>query len=67
MPLRVHSELPAGLLDLQATELHRALGGPSLIKLAGQSPAALFVSVLLHEFGHCFGCRFVGGRRGTDG
>ena len=48
MPLRVHSELPAGLLDLQATELHRALGGPSLIKLAGQSPAALFVSVLLH-------------------
>lgn len=24
--------------------------------------ALLFVSVLLHEFGHCFGCRAVGGR-----
>ena len=26
------------------------------------SMTILFISVLLHEFGHCFGCRMVGGR-----
>ena len=48
MPLRVHTELPAGLLDCEAEELHAHLGGPTLIRLAGTRSPALFVSVLLH-------------------
>jgi len=40
--------LPPGLLDLDATELHAALGGPTLIRLDGRREQALFVSVLLH-------------------
>jgi len=48
MPLRVHTQLPAGLLDCDATELHDHLGGPTLIHLAGETEPALFVSVLLH-------------------
>jgi hypothetical protein len=40
--------LPPGLLDLDATELHAALGGPTLIHLDGRRGPALFVSVLLH-------------------
>jgi Zn-dependent protease len=31
-------------------------------KNAATSMAILFGSVLLHEFGHCYGCRWVGGR-----
>lgn len=41
-------ELPAGLLECDARELHEILPGPSLIHLAGRDPAPLFVSVLLH-------------------
>lgn len=48
MPLRTHSQIPAGLLDCDATELHEKLGGPTLINLAGEASPALFVSVLLH-------------------
>jgi succinylglutamate desuccinylase len=40
--------LPSGLLDLDATGLHAALGGPTLIHLEGRREPALFVSVLLH-------------------
>ncbi len=48
MTLRVHSRLPDGLLECDATALHRLLGGPTLIRLAGGRTPALFVSVLLH-------------------
>ena len=48
MPLRTHTQLPAGLLDCDATELHEHLGGPALIQLEGGLKPALFVSVLLH-------------------
>lgn len=48
MPLRIHTQIPAGLLDCDATELHDHLGGPTLIHLAGRRAPALFVSVLLH-------------------
>ena len=48
MPLRTHTQLPAGLLDCDATELHDHLGGPTLIELKGAAEPALFVSVLLH-------------------
>lgn len=48
MPLRIHRQLPAGLLDCDATELHDHLGGPALIALQGEAEPALFVSVLLH-------------------
>jgi succinylglutamate desuccinylase len=42
------NSLPAGLLDLTATQLHRLLEGPTLIHLPGRHPEPLFVSVLLH-------------------
>lgn len=48
MPLRIHTQLPAGLLDCDATGLHEHLGGPTLIQLQGARQPALFVSVLLH-------------------
>ncbi len=48
MPLRTHTQLPAGLLDCSADELHDHLGGPTLIQLQGSRNPALFVSVLLH-------------------
>jgi hypothetical protein len=48
MPLRIHKQLPAGLLECDATQLHEHLGGPTLIHLAGARSPALFLSVLLH-------------------
>jgi succinylglutamate desuccinylase len=48
MVLRELDALPEGLLELQATQLHEVLGGPSLIHLSGQRQPALFVSILLH-------------------
>lgn len=48
MALRVHSELPPGLLDCEARDLHARLGGPTLIHLRGTTSPALFVTVLLH-------------------
>ncbi|WP_456414104.1 M14 family metallopeptidase [Thiolapillus sp.] len=41
-------ELPRGLLDLPAKDLHAFLGGPTLIHLPGRREAPLFVSVLMH-------------------
>lgn len=41
-------EIPAGLLDRSAPELHAALGGPTLIHLPGEREAPLFVSILMH-------------------
>jgi len=40
--------LPKGLLDCDASDLHRYLQGPTLIHLKGRRQAPLFVSVLLH-------------------
>ena len=40
--------MPAGLLELQATQLHEALQGPTLIHLQGRNPQPLFVTVLQH-------------------
>ena len=41
-------ELPQGLLDLPAKDLHAFLGGPALIQLQGRREAPLFLSVLMH-------------------
>ncbi len=46
--LTIYDELPAGLLDCEARQLHEILPGPGLIHLAGHRPEVLFVSVLLH-------------------
>jgi succinylglutamate desuccinylase len=46
--LQMYEDIPAGLLDCEATDLHRILSGPSLIHLRGERPEPLFVSVLLH-------------------
>jgi succinylglutamate desuccinylase len=41
-------ELPDELLHMDATRLHRVLGGPTLIHLEGERQLPLFVSVLMH-------------------
>lgn len=46
--LTVFDALPDGFLELPANRLHEILPGPSLIHLAGEAPAPLFVSILLH-------------------
>ncbi len=46
--LNVYDEIPIGLLQCEANELHQLLPGPSLIHVPGQIPQPLFVSVLLH-------------------
>ena len=48
MMLRQLDQIPSGLLDLSAHELHNVLGGPTLIHLNGRREPALFVSVLMH-------------------
>lgn len=40
--------LPERLLQVEATELHTVLPGPTLIHLPGRREAPLFVSILLH-------------------
>jgi succinylglutamate desuccinylase len=40
--------IPAGLLEVAATDLHRILPGSALLHLPGRDPRPLFVSVLLH-------------------
>lgn len=40
--------LPNGLLEVEATELHTILPGPTLIHLPGRRNTPLFVSILLH-------------------
>lgn len=46
--LKQLEQLPPGLLELDASQLEGALGGPTLIHLPGQRGPALFVSVLMH-------------------
>jgi len=46
--LQILDALPEGLLDLEATQLHTVIPGPTLVHLHGRRPEPLFVSVLLH-------------------
>ncbi len=46
--LKELDHLPAGLLDLDATQLISMLPGPTLIHLAGRREPSLFVTVLMH-------------------
>ena len=46
--LNVIENLPEGILELEASELHQVLAGPTLIHLSGRREEPLFVSVLLH-------------------
>ena len=46
--LDILDELPDGLLDCEAQDLHTCLDGPTLIHLPGRHEMPLFVSVLLH-------------------
>jgi hypothetical protein len=48
MELTILDDLPAGLLDAEARDLHGLLPGPTLIHLPGKRPEPLFASVLLH-------------------
>ncbi|MEX2366637.1 MAG: M14 family metallopeptidase, partial [Pseudohongiellaceae bacterium] len=41
-------QLPPGILEYSAHELHSLLGGPTLIRIAGGREPPLFVSVLIH-------------------
>jgi succinylglutamate desuccinylase len=41
-------QLPEGILDLDAHELHQVLAGPTLVHLSGRRQEPIFVSVLLH-------------------
>jgi succinylglutamate desuccinylase len=40
--------IPPGLLELDATQLEQALGGPTLIHLSGRREPTLYISVLMH-------------------
>lgn len=46
--LTIRQDIPEGLLDLEAHELHKMLDGPTLFHLPGRRKPALFISVLLH-------------------
>ena len=46
--LTVLNEVPEGLLQANAKELHQYLSGPTLLRLQGKHDEVLFVSVLLH-------------------
>lgn len=46
--LTVLDEMPEGLLQANARDLHLHLSGPTLIRLQGKGKDVLFVSVLLH-------------------
>jgi len=46
--LQVLDHVPDGLAELEASRLHEALAGPTLMHLRGRRPPTLFVSVLLH-------------------
>lgn len=48
MKLNILTELPAGILELPANQLHHLLRGPTLFQLAGRRSAPLFISVLQH-------------------
>jgi succinylglutamate desuccinylase len=42
------NHIPPGLLELEASELEAALGGPTLIHLTGRREPGLFISALMH-------------------
>jgi predicted deacylase len=46
--LRILKQLPSALIGRSADGLADALGGPSLIRIDGERPQPVFVSVLLH-------------------
>lgn len=46
--LQQRSDLPAGLLEVSARDIHRILPGPTLIDLPGERGDTLFVSILQH-------------------
>ncbi|MEX1080843.1 MAG: M14 family metallopeptidase [Halofilum sp. (in: g-proteobacteria)] len=46
--LHEYDALPPGLIETPSARLHEVLPGPSLIRLPGERPEALFVSVLQH-------------------
>lgn len=46
--LTILDEIPEGLLQAKANELHQFLSGPTLIRLKGRQDDVLLVSVLLH-------------------
>ena len=48
MQLSILNEIPDGLLDCGADELHQYLPGPCLINLQGKKDEVLFVSILMH-------------------
>lgn len=50
--LKVFEQVPAGLLEARAEQLHELLGGPALLHLPGRRAPALFTSVLLHGNEH---------------
>ncbi len=46
--LRVFDEPPAGLFETSSRDLNALLGGPSLVRIAGEREPPLFISTLLH-------------------
>ncbi len=48
MQLKVIETIPNELLKCEAQDIHRILGGPTIIHLKGDKPSAVFVSCLLH-------------------
>ena len=46
--LTIRQDIPEGLLNLEAHELHKKLDGPTLFHLPGRRKPALYISVLLH-------------------
>lgn len=48
MQLTILQQLPDGILECSADQLHHYLPGPCLVNLQGQKDEVLFVSILLH-------------------
>ena len=48
MKLKLLNEIPQGLFDCKASELHKLLGGPTLIDIKGESDQTIFMTSLLH-------------------
>ena len=48
MKYKLLHELPEGFLEIDVTQIHELLGGPTLIHLKGEKNDALYLSTLLH-------------------
>lgn len=48
MKLKLLNEIPQGLFDCKASDLHKLLGGPTLIDIKGESDQTIFMTSLLH-------------------